>query len=88
MVHPVTPEQEGVFGLRAAVPPAYADKSFLVDMGSVNTKIAWQERGKTTVVSSLGSKYYRQPVQKAKVSAAVAAKALTAATACQQFAFG
>ncbi|MGI4735288.1 MAG: hypothetical protein ACRYG7_08935 [Janthinobacterium lividum] len=75
VVHAVTPEQEGAFGLRAAVPPAYADKAFLVDMGSANTKIAWQERGKTTVINSFGSKYYQQQVEEAKVSADVAAKA-------------
>lgn len=75
VVHTVTPEQEGTFGLRAAVPPAYADKAFLVDMGSANTKIAWQEHGKTTVVNSFGSKYYQQQVDEAKVSADITAKA-------------
>jgi hypothetical protein len=75
MVHLVTPEQEGAYGLRAAVPPPYAEKAFLVDMGSANTKIAWQEPGKIATVSSFGSKYYQQSLDDAKVAADVTAKA-------------
>ena len=75
VVHLVTPEQEGAFGLRAAVPTPYADKAFLVDMGSANTKIAWQEPGKTATVSSYGSKYYQQSLDDAKVAADITAKA-------------
>jgi hypothetical protein len=75
VVHLVTPEQEGAMGLQAAIPAAYADKSFLVDVGSANTKIAWQEQGKTTVVSSYGSKYYQQSLTDEKVAADITAKA-------------
>lgn len=87
VVHTVTPEQEGAFGLRAAVPPAYADKAFLVDMGSANTKVAWQERGKTMVVSSFGSQDYQQPVAEAKVSADITAKAGQVPASCRQTCF-
>ena len=62
-------------GLRAAIPAAYADKAFLVDVGSANTKIAWQEQDKTTVVSSYGSKYYQQSLTDEKVAADIKAKA-------------
>lgn len=75
IVHMVTPAQEGAFGLRAAVPAPYADKAFLVDMGSANTKIAWQVAGKSTVVNSYGSKYYQQALPDATIAADVAAKA-------------
>ncbi|RYY20641.1 MAG: hypothetical protein EOO36_02820 [Cytophagaceae bacterium] len=75
VVRLVTPEQEGTFGLRAAVPPSYADRAFLVDMGSANTKIAWQEAGKPTVLSSFGSKYYQQALPDATVAADITAKA-------------
>lgn len=75
VVHLVTPEQEGAFGLRAAVPPAYAEKAFLVDMGSANTKIAWQAQGKPVVANTYGSKYYQQALPDTKVTADVAAKA-------------
>ncbi|MGI4867642.1 MAG: hypothetical protein ACRYFZ_27225 [Janthinobacterium lividum] len=75
IVHIVTPEQEGSFGLRAAIPKPFADKAFLVDMGSANTKIAWQAAGKPGVASSFGSKYYQQSLSDATVAADVAAKA-------------
>ena len=75
VVHIVTPEQEGSFGLRAAIPKQFSDKAFLVDMGSANTKIAWQTAGKPGVASSFGSKYYQQSLSDATVAADVTAKA-------------
>jgi hypothetical protein len=87
VVHGVTPEQEGTFGLRAAVPPAYAGKAFMADMGSANTKIAWQAAGKTTVASTYGSKYYQQALPDATVAADVAAKAALVPTAQRQTCF-
>ena len=83
IVHVVTPEQEGAFGLRAAVPTAYAGKAFMVDMGSANTKIAWQAAGKATVASTYGSKYYQQALPDATVATDVAEKA-TQVTAAQR----
>ncbi|RZK57685.1 MAG: hypothetical protein EOO59_08995 [Hymenobacter sp.] len=87
IVHLVTPEQEGSFGLRAALPAAYASKSFLVDMGSANTKIAWQAQGKTTTASSYGSKYYQQALPDATVAADIAAKAREVPAANRQTCF-
>lgn len=81
VVHLVTPEQEGSLGLRAAVPAAYADKAFMVDMGSANTKIAWQAAGKTTVANTYGSKYYQQALPDSRVAADVADKAAQVPTA-------
>ncbi len=87
VVHLVTPEQEGALGLRAAVPAAYADKAFLVDMGSANTKIAWQAQGKPVVVSSYGSKYYQQALPDSKVAADIAEKASLVPTAQRKTCF-
>ncbi|RZK17199.1 MAG: hypothetical protein EOO56_18430 [Hymenobacter sp.] len=87
IVHLVTPEQEGAYGLRAAVPPPYAEKAFLVDMGSANTKIAWQEPGKIATVSSYGSKYYQQSLDEAKVAADITAKASQVPAARRQTCF-
>ncbi len=87
IVHIVTPEQEGTFGMRAAVPAAYADKAFLVDMGSANTKIAWQTAGKPTVVDSYGSKYYQQSVPDATVATDIATKAHQVPAARRQTCF-
>ena len=81
VVHLVTPEQEGAYGLKAAVPPAYADKAFMVDMGSANTKIAWQTAGKPTVANTYGSKYYQQALPDSKIAADVADKAAQVPTA-------
>lgn len=75
VVQVVTPEQEGALGLRAALPPAFADKAFVVDMGSANTKIAWLSQGKTVVTSTYGSKFFQQNVPEATVATDVAAKA-------------
>ena len=87
VVHLVTPEQEGTFGLRAAVPAAYAGKAFMADVGSANTKIAWQAAGKTTVASTYGSKYYQQALPDATVAADVATKAAQVPAAQRQTCF-
>lgn len=87
VVHLVTPEQEGTYGLKAAVPPAYADKAFMADMGSANTKIAWQTAGKPIVANTYGSKYYQQALPDSKVAADVADKAAQVPTARRQTCF-
>lgn len=87
IVHLVTPVQEGSYGLLAAVPATYAGKAFLVDMGSANTKIAWQTQNKTAVVSSYGSKYYQQALPDATVAADLAAKAKEVPAANRQTCF-
>lgn len=75
VVNVVTPDQEGALGLRATVPAAFADKAFLVDMGSANTKIGWTNHGASTVVSTYGSKFYQQQVPETTVVTDVKAKA-------------
>jgi hypothetical protein len=70
----VTPEREGALGLRAALPPAYADKGFMFDMGSANSKIAWYSKGQPRVQDTFGSKYYEKNVDDATVAAEVKAK--------------
>jgi hypothetical protein len=87
VVHVVTPEQEGALGLRAALPPTFADKAFVVDMGSANTKVAWLSQGKTVVTSTYGSKFFQQNVSEATVTADVAAKAAAVPTGLRQTCF-
>jgi hypothetical protein len=58
VVNNVTAEQEGKLGFNATVPPAFADNSFLVDIGSGNTKISWQENGRLQSLELPGAKYY------------------------------
>jgi len=74
-VNTVTPEREGALGLRAALPDAYANKAFVLDMGSANSKIAWLERGQPKSLDTYGSKYYEKGLNDAIVATEVKAKA-------------
>ncbi|MEJ7681946.1 MAG: hypothetical protein WKG06_29665 [Segetibacter sp.] len=56
VVNLVTPEQEGKFALKATVPPSFQDNSFLVDIGSGNTKVSWQEGANLKAMEAAGSK--------------------------------
>ena len=60
VVNNVTATQEGNFGFRATVPPSFADNSFLVDIGSGNTKISWEENGRLQSLELPGAKYYEK----------------------------
>lgn len=60
VVNLVTPEQEGKFALKATVPPSFQDNSFLVDIGSGNTKISWQEGANLKAMELPGAKYYEK----------------------------
>lgn len=58
VVNNVTPEQEARFALKATVPPPFADNSFMVDIGSGNTKVSWEEGGSIRTQELPGAKYY------------------------------
>ncbi|WP_018616449.1 hypothetical protein [Segetibacter koreensis] len=60
VVNLVTPEQEGKFALKATVPPSFQDNSFLVDIGSGNTKVSWQEGTSLKAIELPGAKYYEK----------------------------
>lgn len=60
VVNNVTPEQEAKYGFQATVPPAFADNSFMVDIGSGNTKISWEENGSLKSIELPGAKYYEK----------------------------
>jgi hypothetical protein len=60
VVNNITAEQEGKLGFSATVPPAFVDNSFLVDIGSGNTKISWQENGRLQSIELPGAKYYEK----------------------------
>ncbi|MBO2008014.1 DUF6799 domain-containing protein [Hymenobacter negativus] len=74
-VNTVTPEREGTLGLRAALPNAYADKAFVLDIGSANSKISWLERGLPQSLDTHGSKYYEKGLNDAIVATEVKVKA-------------
>jgi hypothetical protein len=75
VVNTVTPEKEGVLGLRSVLPPAYANKAFVVDIGSGNTKISWLADGAPKSVETYGAKYFENNTDEATVAADVKAKA-------------
>ena len=60
VVNNVTAVQEGKFGFNATVPPTFAENSFLVDIGSGNTKISWEENGRLQSIELPGAKYYEK----------------------------
>lgn len=74
VVNQVTAEQEGKYALRATVPPNFIDNSFLVDVGSGNTKISWSDGDNRRSLEVEGSKYYEKGESDAQVFDAVKAQ--------------
>lgn len=58
VVNLVTPAQEGKLAFEATVPPSFQDNSFLIDIGSGNTKVSWQEGTNLKAIELPGAKYY------------------------------
>ena len=75
VVHTVTPAQEGALDLKATLPQPYAGQSFVVDIGSANTKVSWLDQGTTGTVSTYGSKYFQQALSDSLVATDIASKA-------------
>jgi hypothetical protein len=75
-VNLVTADQEGKLALKATVPPSYLSKSFMVDIGSGNTKISWEEGNGLKSVELPGAKYYEKGLTDEAVYAQVKAAAL------------
>ena len=75
VVNTVTPEKEGVLGLRSVLPASYADRAFVADIGSGNTKISWLDGNQPKSVETFGAKYFGQGTSDAVVAAEVKEKA-------------
>jgi hypothetical protein len=60
VVNLVTPAQEGKLALKATIPTNFQDNSFLVDIGSGNTKVSWQEGSSLKSLEVPGAKYYEK----------------------------
>ncbi len=73
VVNVVTPEQEGRYGLMAALPTSFYKSGFMVDIGSGNTKISWYPDG---AVELPGAKYYQNNITAEQVAQEVKAKAV------------
>lgn len=59
----VDASEEANFALTASVPFEFAQESFIVDMGSGNTKLSWTDGTDTTTLETFGSKYYLDGIQ-------------------------
>jgi hypothetical protein len=75
VVNLVTAEQEGKLALKCVLPSSYQDNSFVVDIGSGNTKISWVS-GETKSLEAPGAKYYEKNLKDEDVYTEV--KTLTA----------
>jgi len=75
VVNRMTPEKEAALGLSVAMPPPFANRAFVVDIGSGGTEISWLADGKTQSVSTFGSKYYEYGAADEVVASDVKAKA-------------
>lgn len=62
VVNVVTPEQEGKLAAKCVLPTEFASNSFVVDIGSGNTKITWEENGIQKAFETYGAKYYDRNV--------------------------
>jgi hypothetical protein len=72
VVNTVTPEQEGKLALKSVLPKTYYDNSFVVDIGSGNTKISYPTAADaTTAIEAPGAKYYEKGVSDADANAQV-----------------
>ena len=60
VVNKVTPELEAQLALRAVLPSSFADNSFVVDIGSGNTKVSWDDNGTLRTIELPGAKYYEK----------------------------
>lgn len=74
-VNEVTPEREAQLALRSAQPEAFDAKSFVVDIGSGNTKISWVAGGKIPGLETYGAKYFQNGTSDNTVYQDVKAKA-------------
>jgi len=59
-VNEVTPQQEGTYGLNCVLPASFESNSFMVDVGSGNTKVSYKLNGKINAYESHGSKYFQR----------------------------
>ncbi len=55
-------KEEGYYALAATIPQEFITESFLVDIGSGNTKLSWVENDDTLSIDIHGSKYFLSDV--------------------------
>lgn len=63
----VSPEEEGKLAAKVAMPLDFTGNSFVVDIGSGNTKISWLENDKMMSYESYGAKYFERNISDEQV---------------------
>lgn len=86
VVNLVTADQEGKLALKCVLPAAYYDNSFVVDIGSGNTKISWM-KGEVKALEAPGAKYYEKDLKDDAVYAQVKTLAEKIPTANREVCF-
>jgi uncharacterized protein (DUF2164 family) len=71
VVNLVTAEQEGKLALKSVLPKSYQDNSFVVDIGSGNTKLSWLEGSSVIAKEAAGAKYYEKGITDAAATSEV-----------------
>lgn len=61
VVNLVTATEEGNYAFKSTVPPSFQDNSYMMDIGSGNTKISYEENGILKSIEGPGAKYYQLP---------------------------
>jgi hypothetical protein len=74
VVNQMTSAKEAALGLSVALPPSFAEKAFVVDMGSGSTEIAWLADGQPQSAITYGSKYFERAIANNTVTNDVKAK--------------
>lgn len=87
VVNTVTPEQEGKLALRSCLPPSYYWNSYVVDVGSGNTKISYVKGGQVMSYETFGSKYFQNQISDEAAYSDVSAKAKNVPMANRETAF-
>ena len=60
VVNNVTPKQEAELALKSTIPASFIDNSFMIDIGSGNTKVSWDNNGALQSLELPGAKYYEK----------------------------
>lgn len=63
----VSPEEEAIYGLKSVLPENYKKESFVVDLGSGNTKISYYKNNEIIAVETHGSKYHQKGIEDEQV---------------------
>lgn len=62
VVNRVNADQEGKYALKALLDAKYKDNSYVVDIGSGNTKTSWYQGERMITVETYGAKYYQDKI--------------------------